>query len=82
MESGRLNKNEKKNEQESVKILTFILLSYISPIIGVGFSLYILNDSDMRNYSSWVKTLAILALVIQGLFVLFGILGWFMWKTI
>ena len=77
-----MNKNERVPENESVKIIIFILLSYVVPIVGIGFSIYILNNSKMKEYSSWVKTLAMLSLGIQLLLILFAVVGWLMWVTI
>lgn len=74
-----MNKKAERYEYDSLKIFTFILLSYLVPVVGIGFSLYILNDSDMKNYGSWVKPVTIIALSIQMLFVLFGFLGWLVW---
>lgn len=76
-----MNKKNESYKNDSVKLITFILLSYIVPIIGIGFSLYILHDSDLENYGSWVKILAMIALCIQLLFILLGFLGWFVWVT-
>lgn len=76
-----MNKKAERYEYDSLKMVIFILLSYLVPVVGIGFSLYILNDSDMKNYGSWVKPVAIIALSIQTLFVLFGFLGWLVWEA-
>jgi len=76
-----LNKKAERYEYDSLKMVIFILLSYLVPVVGIGFSLYILNDSDMKNYGSWVKPVATIALSIQTLFVSFGFLGWLAWEA-
>lgn len=74
-----MNKKTRENEQDSLKIVVFILLSYMVPVAGLGFSLYILSNSEMKNYSSWVKPVAMLSLGIQLVTVVSAIIGWSMW---
>lgn len=76
-----MNTNTKIPDKESVKIVIFILLSFVIPIVGIGFSLSILKNFKTKNYNSWVKTLAILSLSIQLLLILSATIGWLMWIT-
>lgn len=74
-----MNGKTRANEQDALKIVVFVLLSYVVPVAGLGFSLYILSDSEMRNYSSWVKPVALLSLVVQLVIIVSAILGWVVW---
>lgn len=74
--------NKVSMDQESVKVIIFIILSYIVPLVGIGFSLYILTHSNMKNYSGWIKPLALLSLVIQILTILSAIIGVITFVTI
>lgn len=74
-----LDKTVKTIEEDSVKLIVFILLSYIVPVIGIGFSIYLLINATKNHYSMWVKRLAVLSLCIQLLPVLGVLLGWITW---
>lgn len=74
-----LDKTVKTIEEDSVKLIIFILLSYIVPVIGIGFSIYLLLNAAKNHYGMWVKILAVLSLCIQllpVLGVLIGIITW------
>lgn len=69
----------KDNKDTKLFIITIILLvlSYIIPLVGVLFSIFILVHSQMRKYNKWVTILSINAIVYQIPF----ILGWLTWIT-
>ncbi|SEL13494.1 hypothetical protein SAMN04488700_0415 [Carnobacterium iners] len=77
-----MGKNKGSADQESVKVIIFVILSYIVPLIGIGFSIYILTNSNMKNYSSWIKPLALISLVTQILIILSAVLGIITFLTI
>ena len=66
-------------EEDSVKLIIFILLSYIVPVIGIGFSIYLLMNATKNHYGTWVKRLAVLSLCIQLLPVLGVLIGMITW---
>ncbi|MDZ7834564.1 MAG: hypothetical protein U5K84_03705 [Alkalibacterium sp.] len=74
-----MDRKESNASQLIVKIAVHILLSYIMPVIGAGFSIALLMDPEMRNYGKWVKTLAIISLVMQALLISGMLLGWLAW---
>ena len=76
-----LDKTVKTIEEDSVKLIIFILLSYIVPVIGIGFSIYLLMNATKNNYGIWVKRLAVLSLCIQLLPVLGTLIGMITWIT-
>jgi len=65
--------------QMLAKVMTLILLSYIVPVFGIVFSVYILMSSDIINYTGWVKALATISLVLQLLIILGMVIGWLAW---
>lgn len=73
-----LDKTVKTIEEDSVKLIIFILLSYI-PVIGIGFSIYLLMNATKNHYGMWVKRLAVLSLCIQLLPVLGVLIGMITW---
>jgi hypothetical protein len=48
------NKEQTNAAKEGMKVLVLLLLSYVVPIIGIGFSIYILSNTKLRNYGQWV----------------------------
>ncbi|WP_407372078.1 hypothetical protein [Carnobacterium sp.] len=66
-------------EEDAVKLIIFILLSYIVPVIGIGFSIYLLINATKNHYGVWVKRLAVLSLCIQLLPVLGVLVGMITW---
>lgn len=73
---------EQKNMEDIqflIKIGLLILLSYIIPILGIGFSIFILTRSELRNYGKWVKMLAVISLLLQIVMILgiaLGVAAW------
>lgn len=68
------------NELQMVaKIMTLILLSYIVPVFGIVFSIYILMSSDIVKYASWIKALSTISFVLQLLIILGMAIGWLAW---
>lgn len=65
--------------KDLTKIFIMLLLSYMVPIIGIGFSIYLLSTSKREHYDRWVKTIAIISLGIQLLLVFFLIIGLLTW---
>lgn len=76
----RIEKKEKHNDvKEAAKILIILLLSYLVPVVGAGFSLYILSNKKMKNYARWVPVLSVISLIIQLLIILLMLIGYLMW---
>lgn len=72
-------KQENIEVQMLAKVMTLILLSYIVPVFGIVFSVYILMSSDIIKYAGWVKALATISLVLQLLIILGMVIGWLAW---
>lgn len=72
------NKEQVDIIKEGIEVLTLLLLSYIVPIIGIGFSVYILGKTRLKNYGRWVYVLSLISLIIQLLVIAFALLGYFM----
>lgn len=64
---------------ENLKFAVLVLLSYVVPIIGIGFSAYILIYSKTHPVEIWIRKLAFIALIIQLLLVALGVVGWASW---
>ncbi|MEY8292479.1 hypothetical protein AAK882_07520 [Carnobacteriaceae bacterium 52-44] len=61
-----------------MKVLVLLLLSYVVPIIGIGFSIYILSNTKLRNYGQWVFVLSMISLIIHLIVIVLALLGYFM----
>lgn len=76
-----MKNGEKIEAQDLLKASISLLLSYLVPIIGIGFSIYILSISKREHYNSWIKIMAMLSFVIQLLIIFFLIIGWLTWTV-
>ena len=75
-------KNDEKIEaQDLLKVSISLLLSYLVPIIGMVFSIYVLSIFKRGHYDSWVKIMAIISFGIQLLIIFCLIIGWLTWTV-
>lgn len=72
------NKEQTNAAKEGMKVLVLLLLSYVVPIIGIGFSIYILSNTKLRNYGQWVFVLSMISLIIHLIVIVLALLGYFM----
>ena len=72
------NKEQTNAVKEGMKVLVLLLLSYVVPIIGIGFSIYILSNTKLRNYGQWVFVLSMISLIIHLIVIVLALLGYFM----
>lgn len=72
------NKEQTNAVKEGMKVLVLLLLSYVVPIIGIGFSIYILSNTKFRNYGQWVFVLSMISLIIHLIVIVLALLGYFM----
>lgn len=74
-----MERSNNKELQLIAKVITLIMLSYIVPVFGIVFSIYILTSSDIIRYATWVKALATISLILQLLVILGMVIGWLTW---
>ena len=72
------NKEQTNAVKEGMKVLVLLLLSYVVPIIGIGFSICILSNTKLRNYGQWVFVLSMISLIIHLIVIVLALLGYFM----
>lgn len=76
-----MKNNEERETNESLKLAILILLSYIVPVVGMAFSIYVLIHSKTHPVEKWIRKLAVISLIIQLLIVALGVAGLATWYT-
>lgn len=57
------------------KIIIFLILSFIIPVIGIIFSILLIKDLKGTKELGWAKALAIVTLILQLLSIVFMVIA-------
>ncbi|PRY83112.1 hypothetical protein [Alkalibacterium olivapovliticus] len=75
-----MKSSENRFTSEDLKFSVLVLLSYIVPVVGIGFSSYVLIYSKTHPVDRWIRKLAVIALIMQLLMISLAAVGWAAWN--